>query len=157
MSFLWRLRDGTSGRGDAFSYETWEGHDGLPCFKWVGGGFEFIFVCACALAHGRPAMAARRCGHTSLNLSLFFSSDPSIPPPLPPGAASAARCCGRTSLEFLRFFFPLPPDLFLPFSLRRIHGCPALRAHLADVARFWLADVGIDGWRLDVAHEVSPS
>lgn len=35
-------------------------------------------------------------------------------------------------------------------------GEPAVREHIFDIARYWLVDVGIDGWRLDVAHEVSP-
>ena len=35
-------------------------------------------------------------------------------------------------------------------------GEPAVREHIFDVARFWLNEVGIDGWRLDVAHEISP-
>ena len=26
-----------------------------------------------------------------------------------------------------------------------------------DVARFYLAEVGIDGWRLDVAHQIDPA
>jgi glycosidase len=25
-----------------------------------------------------------------------------------------------------------------------------------EAAEFWLRDVGVDGWRLDVAHEISP-
>jgi len=33
---------------------------------------------------------------------------------------------------------------------------PAVRNHIFDVARYWLKDIGIDGWRLDVAHEISP-
>ena len=35
-------------------------------------------------------------------------------------------------------------------------ACHEVREHIFDVARFWLKDVGIDGWRLDVAHEISP-
>uniref|UniRef100_A0A7S1TFZ9 Glycosyl hydrolase family 13 catalytic domain-containing protein n=2 Tax=Compsopogon caeruleus TaxID=31354 RepID=A0A7S1TFZ9_9RHOD len=31
---------------------------------------------------------------------------------------------------------------------------PAVREHLFSAARFWLGEVGIDGWRLDVAHEI---
>ena len=31
-----------------------------------------------------------------------------------------------------------------------------MRNHIFDVARFWLKEVGIDGWRLDVAHEIHP-
>lgn len=34
------------------------------------------------------------------------------------------------------------------------HDSAGVRTHLFDVARFWLGDVGIDGWRLDVAHEI---
>jgi glycosidase len=30
-----------------------------------------------------------------------------------------------------------------------------VKQHVFDVARFWLNDVGVDGWRLDVAYEVS--
>jgi cyclomaltodextrinase len=33
---------------------------------------------------------------------------------------------------------------------------PAVRNHIFDVAKFWLEEVGIDGWRLDVAHEIEP-
>jgi glycosidase len=33
---------------------------------------------------------------------------------------------------------------------------PAVRNHIFDVARYWLKEIGIDGWRLDVAHEISP-
>jgi len=33
---------------------------------------------------------------------------------------------------------------------------PAVRAMIFDAARFWLQDVGVDGWRLDVAHEIAP-
>lgn len=31
-----------------------------------------------------------------------------------------------------------------------------VREHIFSVARFWLNKVGIDGWRLDVAHEIEP-
>ncbi|OPA76063.1 alpha-glycosidase [Paenibacillus selenitireducens] len=31
---------------------------------------------------------------------------------------------------------------------------PAVKAYLLDVARYWIEEVGIDGWRLDVANEV---
>ncbi|MBB6450030.1 glycosidase [Geomicrobium halophilum] len=31
---------------------------------------------------------------------------------------------------------------------------PELKAYLLDVARYWIEEVGIDGWRLDVANEV---
>lgn len=34
---------------------------------------------------------------------------------------------------------------------------PAVKNHIFDVARFWLQEVGIDGWRLDVAHEIEPA
>lgn len=30
-----------------------------------------------------------------------------------------------------------------------------MRAHIFEVAKFYLTEVGIDGWRLDVAHQVS--
>uniref|UniRef100_A0A7S0NAT6 CBM20 domain-containing protein n=1 Tax=Pyramimonas obovata TaxID=1411642 RepID=A0A7S0NAT6_9CHLO len=33
---------------------------------------------------------------------------------------------------------------------------PAVREHIFEVARYWLVEMGIDGWRLDVAHEISP-
>jgi len=33
---------------------------------------------------------------------------------------------------------------------------PAVKQHIFDVAKFWIQEVGIDGWRLDVAHEISP-
>ena len=33
---------------------------------------------------------------------------------------------------------------------------PAVKHHIFDVARFWIKEVGIDGWRLDVAHEIHP-
>jgi glycosidase len=33
---------------------------------------------------------------------------------------------------------------------------PAVRNHIFDIAKFWLEEVGIDGWRLDVAHEIEP-
>eukprot|EP00237_Pycnococcus_provasolii_P012158 CAMPEP_0205951674 /NCGR_PEP_ID=MMETSP1459-20131121/3097_1 /ASSEMBLY_ACC=CAM_ASM_001120 /TAXON_ID=41880 /ORGANISM="Pycnococcus provasolii, Strain RCC931" /LENGTH=647 /DNA_ID=CAMNT_0053323401 /DNA_START=93 /DNA_END=2034 /DNA_ORIENTATION=+ len=38
------------------------------------------------------------------------------------------------------------------------HANPAVRQHLIDAGRFWLSaeGAGIDGWRLDVAHEVDP-
>ena len=38
------------------------------------------------------------------------------------------------------------------------HANPAVRAHIIDVGRFWMSPEGanIDGWRLDVAHEVAP-
>ena len=32
-----------------------------------------------------------------------------------------------------------------------------VREHLFKVAKFWLGEVGVDGWRLDVAHELPPS
>jgi cyclomaltodextrinase len=34
---------------------------------------------------------------------------------------------------------------------------PQVRAYLLDVARYWIEEVGIDGWRLDVANEVEHS
>ncbi|KAK3278830.1 hypothetical protein CYMTET_13260 [Cymbomonas tetramitiformis] len=37
------------------------------------------------------------------------------------------------------------------------HDDPGVKQMIFDVARFWLADVGVDGWRLDVAHEISPT
>uniref|UniRef100_A0A061SEP4 Neopullulanase n=1 Tax=Tetraselmis sp. GSL018 TaxID=582737 RepID=A0A061SEP4_9CHLO len=36
------------------------------------------------------------------------------------------------------------------------HANRAVREYIFEIARFWLEDVGIDGWRLDVAHEISP-
>lgn len=33
---------------------------------------------------------------------------------------------------------------------------PAVREHIFEAARYWLTEIGIDGWRLDVAHEISP-
>ena len=38
------------------------------------------------------------------------------------------------------------------------HSNPEVRAHLIDAGKFWMSSEGanIDGWRLDVAHEVSP-
>jgi len=32
-----------------------------------------------------------------------------------------------------------------------------VRKYLFDVGKFWLTEVGVDGWRLDVAHELPPS
>mmetsp|Transcript_19896 Transcript_19896/g.64745 ORF Transcript_19896/g.64745 Transcript_19896/m.64745 type:complete len:627 (-) Transcript_19896:87-1967(-) len=42
--------------------------------------------------------------------------------------------------------------------IRFNHQNRAVRDHIFDVARYWLAggEEGIDGWRLDVAHEVDP-
>jgi cyclomaltodextrinase len=34
---------------------------------------------------------------------------------------------------------------------------PEVRKYVFEVARMWLGDVGIDGWRLDVAHEITPN
>ncbi|HEC24241.1 MAG TPA: alpha-amylase, partial [Chloroflexi bacterium] len=34
---------------------------------------------------------------------------------------------------------------------------PNVRAYFFEVARMWLGDVGVDGWRLDVAYEIGPS
>lgn len=31
---------------------------------------------------------------------------------------------------------------------------PKVQAHLLEVARYWIEDIGVDGWRLDVANEV---
>jgi glycosidase len=36
------------------------------------------------------------------------------------------------------------------------HANPDVRSYLFEVARMWLADVGVDGWRLDVAYEIGP-
>ena len=36
-------------------------------------------------------------------------------------------------------------------------GNAEVRAYLLDVARYWIEEVGIDGWRLDVANEVEHS
>jgi cyclomaltodextrinase len=33
---------------------------------------------------------------------------------------------------------------------------PAVRQYIHEVSRMWLGDVGLDGWRLDVAYEISP-
>mmetsp|Transcript_52910 Transcript_52910/g.128206 ORF Transcript_52910/g.128206 Transcript_52910/m.128206 type:complete len:368 (-) Transcript_52910:804-1907(-) len=33
----------------------------------------------------------------------------------------------------------------------------AVRNYLFEVGKFWLAEVGVDGWRLDVAHELPPN
>ena len=33
----------------------------------------------------------------------------------------------------------------------------AVREYLFKVAKFWLGEVGVDGWRLDVAHELPPA
>eukprot|EP00854_Cymbomonas_tetramitiformis_P001300 gene1300-1887_t len=40
---------------------------------------------------------------------------------------------------------------------RRLGTVAAFRKMIFDVAHFWLADVGVDGWRLDVAHEIEPA
>jgi glycosidase len=37
------------------------------------------------------------------------------------------------------------------------HQHPEVKKYLFEVARFWLADVGVDGWRLDAADAVDPS
>lgn len=34
---------------------------------------------------------------------------------------------------------------------------PEVRSYLLDVARYWIEEIGIDGWRLDVANEVDHS
>ncbi|EKX52762.1 hypothetical protein GUITHDRAFT_161282 [Guillardia theta CCMP2712] len=54
-----------------------------------------------------------------------------------------------------------------PFSYRSWEGHEELpelnvensevRDYLFEVGKFWLGEVGIDGWRLDVAHELPPS
>jgi glycosidase len=36
------------------------------------------------------------------------------------------------------------------------HASQDVRSYLFEVARMWLGDVGVDGWRLDVAHELPP-
>jgi len=36
------------------------------------------------------------------------------------------------------------------------HSDKSVREYIFRVARFWLQEVGVDGWRLDVAHEISP-
>ncbi|CAE8678386.1 unnamed protein product [Polarella glacialis] len=36
------------------------------------------------------------------------------------------------------------------------HSSPEVRRYIFDVARYWLSEIGIDGWRLDVAHEIAP-
>eukprot|EP00237_Pycnococcus_provasolii_P014673 CAMPEP_0205948902 /NCGR_PEP_ID=MMETSP1459-20131121/1166_1 /ASSEMBLY_ACC=CAM_ASM_001120 /TAXON_ID=41880 /ORGANISM="Pycnococcus provasolii, Strain RCC931" /LENGTH=868 /DNA_ID=CAMNT_0053320331 /DNA_START=210 /DNA_END=2816 /DNA_ORIENTATION=- len=42
-------------------------------------------------------------------------------------------------------------------SLPRLnHSHRPVREHIFDVARYWLTEMGIDGWRLDVAHEIEP-
>jgi glycosidase len=42
-------------------------------------------------------------------------------------------------------------------SLPRLNlKSPAVRNYLFEVARMWLGDVGVDGWRLDVAYEIGP-
>ncbi len=33
---------------------------------------------------------------------------------------------------------------------------PDVRKYVFEVARMWLADIGVDGWRLDVAYEIGP-
>ncbi len=33
---------------------------------------------------------------------------------------------------------------------------PDVRQYIFEVSRMWLGDVGVDGWRLDVAYEISP-
>jgi len=34
---------------------------------------------------------------------------------------------------------------------------PGVREHIFEVARYWLEEIGCDGWRLDVAHEIPPA
>src|SRR5574341_88564 len=36
------------------------------------------------------------------------------------------------------------------------HANPDVRNYVFEVSRMWLGDVGVDGWRLDVAHEIEP-
>lgn len=33
---------------------------------------------------------------------------------------------------------------------------PEVKRYIFDVGRYWLSEIGVDGWRLDVAHEISP-
>jgi len=37
------------------------------------------------------------------------------------------------------------------------HASPEVRAYIFRVAKYWLTEIGVDGWRLDVAHEVPPA
>lgn len=42
-------------------------------------------------------------------------------------------------------------------SLPRLNlNNPDTRKYMFDVCRYWLGDVGVDGWRLDVAHGIAP-
>ncbi|WP_223068017.1 alpha-glycosidase [Paenibacillus caui] len=43
---------------------------------------------------------------------------------------------------------------FVPSMPKLNTGNPEVKAYLLDVARYWIEEVGIDGWRLDVANEV---
>lgn len=43
---------------------------------------------------------------------------------------------------------------FEPLMPKLNTGNPELKQYLLDVARYWLEETGIDGWRLDVANEV---
>ncbi|CAG9467005.1 unnamed protein product [Pedinophyceae sp. YPF-701] len=38
-----------------------------------------------------------------------------------------------------------------------IEGNEAAKEYIHDIARFWLGHIGVDGWRLDVAYEISPA
>jgi glycosidase len=42
-----------------------------------------------------------------------------------------------------------------PYLPKLNHANPAVQAYLLDVARYWLAEAGIDGWRLDVPFKIS--
>lgn len=44
---------------------------------------------------------------------------------------------------------------FTPYMPKWHTEDPLARAHLLDVARFWIEEYDIDGWRLDVSNEVS--
>ncbi len=73
----------------------------------------------------------------SLPLNLPHSIPPAFvshPPPLPLLSALQA------------------PSPFVSRSLLR-----QVRDYLFKVAKFWLGEVGVDGWRLDVAHELPPA
>jgi cyclomaltodextrinase len=43
---------------------------------------------------------------------------------------------------------------FEPHMPKLNTGHPEVRAHLLEVARYWVEEIGIDGWRLDVSNEV---
>ncbi|NDJ52604.1 MAG: alpha-amylase [Chloroflexi bacterium] len=55
-------------------------------------------------------------------------------------------------------------DGFDYYCWHGVHSLPALnlenpdtRNYIFEVARMWLGDIGVDGWRLDVAGEIDPS